>query len=99
MEIREVAWHDADAVRRLEAVRVFESPWVHELTPAFLEGALHHGWDGEPARWFLGTDDGVDVAAGSYETTEYDNTHVAWLDVDVVPEHRRRGHGSTMLEH
>ena len=31
-------------------------------------------------------------------TTDYDNLHLAWLGVQVHPEHRRRGHGTRMLE-
>jgi GNAT superfamily N-acetyltransferase len=30
--------------------------------------------------------------------TERDNRHLAWLDVEIHPDHRRRGHGSRLLE-
>ncbi len=97
-----VAWDDADAVRRAaelkEAVRSFDEPWMHPITPAKVEGDLHYGWDGEPSVGFLVTVDGVDVATASYETTAYDNLHVAWLGLEVHPDHRRRGHGSAVLE-
>ena len=103
MEIREVEWSDADGVRRFaalnEAVRLADSPWVHPVTVSGWEGILRHGWDGEPPIGFLATVDGVDVALGEYETTSYDNRHLAWIGVDVHPVHRRHGHGTVLLNH
>jgi GNAT superfamily N-acetyltransferase len=103
MDIRQVTWEDDDAVRRTaalnEAVRVFEQPWSHPHEPARTRLVMRFGWDGEPTDYFLATVDGVDVAAATYETATYDNLHVAWLGVDVHPEHRRRGHGSAVVEH
>jgi GNAT superfamily N-acetyltransferase len=101
MEIREVSWNDAEAVRRstavLEAVRLFEQPWSHAYLADALALSMRHGWDGEPTDHFLATVDGTDVATATYETTTYDNLHVAWLGMDVHPDHRRRGHGSAVL--
>ncbi|RYJ01849.1 MAG: GNAT family N-acetyltransferase, partial [Actinomycetales bacterium] len=103
MEIREVSWEDTEAVRRstgvLEAVRVFEQPWSHPYRADSLALSMRYGWDGEPTDHFLVTVDGIDVATATYETATYDNLHVAWLGVDVHPDHRRRGHGSAVLEH
>ncbi len=45
---------------------------------------------------YLGTADGVAVAAGGLETPVHDNTEKAWLSVSVAPEQRRRGYGSEM---
>lgn len=96
-------WTDADAVRRLVAVtnaaRRVDSPWLHPLTEHECVGDLSHGWDGEPKTAFLATVGGVDVGAGGYEASTYDNQHLAWLEVEIVPELRRRGHGSALLEH
>ena len=98
-----MTWDDAEAVRRsvgvLEAVRRHEQPWSHPYTADSLSLGIRHGWDGEPAVHFLVTADGSDVATATYETTTYDNLHVAWLGVDVHPEHRRRGHGTAVVEH
>ncbi|GAB2457757.1 GNAT family N-acetyltransferase [Nocardioides hungaricus] len=103
MDIRQVTWDDADAVRRsaavLEAVRLAEQPWSHEHRADALALSIRHGWDGEPADHFLVTVDGTDVATATYETSTFDNRHVAWLGVDVHPDHRRRGHGSAVVEH
>ncbi|GAA4365198.1 GNAT family N-acetyltransferase [Nocardioides caricicola] len=102
MDIRQVTWDDADAVRRTtavsEAVRMFEEPWSHPKLPEATALSMRHGWDGEPSDHFLVTVDGADVAVASYETATYDNLHVAWFGVDVHPEHRRRGHGSAVVE-
>ena len=98
-----MTWDDADAVRRsvevLEAVRLHEQPWSHPYTDESLALNIRYGWDGEPTDHFLATVDGTPVATATYETSTYDNLHVAWLGVDVHPGHRRRGHGTAVMEH
>ena len=102
MEIEKVAWSDTDAVRRLVAVtnaaRRADSPWLHPLTEHECVGDLRHGWDGEPKAACLAIVDGVDVGWGGYEVSAYDNLHLAWLEVEIVPALRRLGHGSALLE-
>lgn len=102
MDIQQVSWDDTDAVRRsaqvLEAVRLFEQPWSHPYDADRLALSMRYGWDGEPTDHFLLTVDGTDVATATYETTTYDNLHVAWLGMDVHPVHRRQGHGSAALD-
>jgi GNAT superfamily N-acetyltransferase len=101
VEIGAVAWSDAEGVRRFaalaEAVRRADAPWTHPVTVRGTAGMLQHGWDGEPPVGLLLRVDGVDVARGEYETTTYDNQHLAWLGIDVHPAHRRNGHGSALL--
>jgi GNAT superfamily N-acetyltransferase/RimJ/RimL family protein N-acetyltransferase len=103
LEVGAVAWTDRDAVRRLvevtNAARRVDSPWVHPMTEHECVGELRHGWDGEPGTAFVAAVDGVDVAVGWHHTSTYDNQHLAWLEVEVVPELRRRRHGSALLEH
>jgi GNAT superfamily N-acetyltransferase len=82
----------------LNAARAADSPWQHPLTLRGLERRLRHGWDGEVETPFVGLDDGRLVAAGSVDTTEWDNRHLAWVDCVVPPEHRRRGYGSQLFE-
>jgi len=102
VEIEKVAWSDADAVRRLvaatNAARVVDSPWLHPLTEHECVGDLRHGWDGEPKSAFLASIGGMDVGWGGYEVSAYDNLHLAWLEVEIVPSLRRLGHGSALLE-
>jgi GNAT superfamily N-acetyltransferase len=85
-------------VETTNAVRSADSPWVHPLTVREAEGQFRHGWDGEPAAPFLGTVDGTVVAVGECATSEWDNRHLAWLQVEVHPDHRRNGHGTALLE-
>lgn len=96
-----MTWDDQDAVRRTtavhQAVRAFEEPWAHPHTVEGTALGMRFGWDGEPTDHFLVTVDGTDVATAMYETATYDNHHLAWLSVDVHPDHRRRGHGSAVL--
>jgi len=102
MELTEIHWSDTDGVRRLvevtNAARLVDSPWVPLQTLRECEGNLRHGWDGDPPTAFLASEDGVDVAVAEYETSSYDNFHLAWLGIEVAPAHRRRGHGTAALE-
>ncbi len=83
----------------MTAARAVDSPWQPAMTPKRADGRLRYGWDGEVEVPFLGLVDGVPVAIGAVATSEYDNRHLAWLDVVVHPEHRRRGHGTAVLDH
>jgi GNAT superfamily N-acetyltransferase len=85
-------------VEIVNAARAVDSPWDHPATVTETAGRLRHGWDGEPDTPYLGVVDGAPVAVGTVSTGEYDNLHLAWLGVHVRPDHRRRGHGSTMLD-
>ncbi len=102
MQITRFTADDADAVRGFvevsNAVMAADSPWMPPRTVDSTSGALRHGWDGEPSVPFLGVHDGVPVAAGTYRISERDNLHFAGLAVDVHPEHRRRGHGTALLD-
>ena len=80
------------------AAGMVDAPWLPLRNEQEVRGALRYGWDLEPGVPFLGVEDGVPVAIGSYSISERDNRHLAWLNVDVHPEHRRRGHGSAMLD-
>jgi GNAT superfamily N-acetyltransferase len=101
MEIREVAWSDGDGVRRFaavaEAVRALDEPSGHPILASRVAGDLRYGWDGETPVAFVVRADGADVATARYEVSAYDNQHLAWLSLDVHPEHRRRGHGTATL--
>ncbi len=82
----------------VNACSAVDSPWVHPLTPGVADGRLRYGWDGEVETPYLCLVDDLPVAVGSVGTGDYDNRHLAWLDVRVRPERRRRGLGSEMLE-
>lgn len=101
VEIQEFSPDDRDALRGwvevTNAVRRAETPWVHPITEHEATGRLRYGWDLEPEVPLLGTADGVPVAAGTYCVSEHDNLHLAWLSLDVHPDHRKQGHGSALL--
>ena len=102
MEITEFAPDDEAAVRAYvevaNAVRAVDSPWVHPLTLHEATGILRHHWDGQPPVPFLATVDGVSVGVAEWHVGFYDNLHLAWLGIEVHPDHRRRGHGSALLD-
>ncbi len=101
MEIDQVTWSDPAAVRAfvdvVDAVRQADAPWARSTTESETVGYLRWGWDGDPTVAFLARVDGCVVGAAQYEVSTYDNHHLAWLSVDVLPAHRRRGHGSAIL--
>lgn len=81
------------------AVTASDDPWNEPRTLRQFRCAMTHGWDGEPGRFWVGLVDGEPVALGSVWASSYDNLDHAWFGVEVHPEHRRRGYGSTMLAH
>lgn len=101
VEIIEFGPDDAESVRAYAEVstacRKVDSPWNHAVTDTGAAGFLRHGWDGEPPLAFLAIVDGVPVGAAEFHTSEWDNHHLAWLDIAVHPDHRCQGHGSTIL--
>jgi len=101
MELVEVDPGHRTAVRDYaaarEAARRVDAPWLPPVTEHEVEGLLRHGWDLQPAVGQLAVAGGEVVGWADYETSEYDNHHLAWLRFDVHPDHRRRGHGSEIL--
>lgn len=102
VEIRRFTADDTEEVHAALAVRTAvsaaDAPWEHGWLPDAYRAALRHGWDGEPATPYLMSVDGAPIGYGSVSTSERDNRHVAWLGLEVLPEHRRRGHGSRLFE-
>ena len=102
LEIRTFTADERDAVdAALEirnAVSAADSPWERPQLPVAFEALLRHGWDGEPPTPYLVSEAGHPVGYGALEVSERDNRHLAWLGVEVHPEHRRRGHGTVLLE-
>jgi GNAT superfamily N-acetyltransferase len=102
MELRKFGPDDEVAVRQyvdiVNAVSDSDSPWDHELTYAGGQGRLRYGWDGDIPESFLIESDGEPVGYANYFVPTWDNQHLAWVNVQVHPEHRRRGHGSAVIE-
>ncbi|MBA3781824.1 MAG: GNAT family N-acetyltransferase [Nocardioides sp.] len=102
LEIREVALADEELFAQWHATYLAASE--HEV------GRFHTCWtlpelrvSMEPnrRRWsagYVGLADGEVVVSGSVATSLMDNLDSAAVEVHTLPEARRRGHGSAMLE-
>ena len=102
MDLREFTAGDAAAVRLatcIENVRnAVDAPWELPLTEHRMTMEVRFGWDGEPGRYFLAYDGNTVVGLGHIGASEWDNLDLAWLDLKVLPEHRRSGHGAALLD-
>ena len=82
----------------MNAVRSADSPWEHPDTPHRLAMNIRHGWDGDPGAYHLAWDPQVGpVGYLVVFTSSYDNPDLAWQWLAIAPEHRRRGHGTTLV--
>jgi GNAT superfamily N-acetyltransferase len=90
----------ADAVALLTATAKLDCPEQLLPTPRSFAAHLRHGWDGDPGQSYLARDD-EGFAAGllSVELPTYDNTNLAWLEVEVHPDYRGRGIGSELIRY
>jgi len=102
MDITRIDPQDVEAVAAAvdvrNAVNAHDAPWLPINTVRSTTADLTVGWDGEPSFGWLGTEDGVPVAFGTVNISDYDNHHLAWLGVRIHPDHRRRGLGTQLLE-
>jgi len=102
MELRPLHVNDEGDVRHyvelVNAAKQADSPWDHSTTYADAAGYLRHGWDGDLPEWFLVETDGEVVGYANYYVSPWDNPQLAWAQVQIHPEHRRRGHGSAVME-
>lgn len=92
---------DAEGVSTWQAVNAaaFSADYVgltadpaEERLPA-LRGPV----SGERAEFWLGSADGVPVAAGELTLPLYDNLGAAYGEIQIHPEHRRKGYGRALL--
>ncbi len=100
MDIEEFTVDDTHTVEGMvavqRAVERVDSPWAHPTTVTAATGMMRHGWDGETPRCFVARDGGAVVGFTQFWLSEWDNTDLAWIDVSVHPEARRRGVGSAL---
>ena len=101
MDLLQFGPGDAPAVRDCvsvrNAVRKHDATWQHHLTETDVVGNLSYGWDLEPDTAFLVVVDGEVVGYAAHSVSEHDNLHLAWLTVEIHPDHRRRGHATGVL--
>ncbi len=82
--------------RRAQTIGREDAPyWTYEN----FVGAFRSPDSGERQEVFGGYVDGQLVAFGALWLFVLDNKDKAWCEVQVDPEHRRRGHGRELLEH
>ncbi|HEY0473758.1 MAG TPA: GNAT family N-acetyltransferase [Kribbella sp.] len=90
----------ADAVALLAATAKIDCPEALLSTPRSYAADLSHGWDGDPGQAYLARDpDGFAVGLLSVDLPTYDNTNLAWFEVEVHPDYRGRGIGSQLLQY
>jgi len=87
------AW--TDLVNEIAAT---DAPWERRTTPALADARWRHGWDGEPGTPYLARVGERVVGWAGIAASEYDNLHLAWLEVGIHPDARRQGHGSALLD-
>ena len=91
--------HTIEAVVELaNAARKVDSPFSHPQTVSGYTGTMRYGWDGETPTTFAAWESGSLAGLVEFHTSEWDNTHLAWVVFVVHPDLRRRGHGSRLLE-
>jgi GNAT superfamily N-acetyltransferase len=82
-----------------EAARQVDDPDAFPPMAEMLAGHIRYGWDLEPEEHYLylpeEAADPVGVLVLDMPTR--DNLHLVWAQLTVHPEHRRRGHGSVIM--
>lgn len=83
----------------LEAARKVDDPDAFPTIPEMLAGQMRYGWDLEPEEHYLYLPDGKSDAVGVLvlDMPTRDNLHLVWAQIAVHPGHRRRGHGSVIM--
>ena len=103
MKIRTFSADDTDTVAAVvdleNAASKVDAPFRHPETLRTYTARMRHGWDGETPETYAARDgDGSLVGVIELSVSEWDNTHVAWADLTVHPDERRRGYGSALLQ-
>ncbi|MDF1603543.1 GNAT family N-acetyltransferase [Nocardioides sp. YIM 152315] len=88
-------WHAVYLEAELAAGEGVAAPWQLEEVRALLQATVAKHW----IRGYAGVVDGEVVSAGWIRTPLLDNVERAELMIQTAPAHRRRGHGTAMLEH
>jgi GNAT superfamily N-acetyltransferase len=86
-----------EVVELRNAAAKLDAPFEHLLTAQQYAGMLRHGWDGEVPEVYAAWDEGRVVGVLELHTSEWDNRHLAWLDLVIHPDLRGAGRGSELL--
>jgi GNAT superfamily N-acetyltransferase len=82
-----------------EAARLVDDPDALPTIPEALAAWIRYGWDLEPAEHYLYVPDAANHPVGvlAVDLPTRDNLHLIWAEIWVHPDHRRRGHGSAIM--
>lgn len=84
----------------LNATHAVDCPAALLSTPSGYAADLRYGWDLDPGRSYLAREeDGSLVGLLQLFAPTYDNTNLAWIEVEVHPDHRGRGIGSELVRY
>jgi GNAT superfamily N-acetyltransferase len=90
----------AEAVAVLAATAKLDCPEQLLPTPRSFAAHLKYGWDGDPGQAYVARDaDGFAAGLLTVELPTYDNTNLAWMEVEVHPDYRGRGIGSDLVRY
>src|SRR5262245_30238483 len=83
----------------IEAVRRADDPDAFPAIPEMLAGEMRYGWDLDPAEHYLYIPENALEPVGVLvvDLPARDNLHLLWCQIFVHPDHRRRGHGSVIM--
>jgi len=85
------------SVELTNAALKVDSPFEHPFTVADYTGMRRYDWDGEAPETHAAWEHDRLVGLVAVYTSEWDNRHVAWLEVLVHPDVRGSGRGSELL--
>lgn len=84
----------------LTAAHKVDCPAAVVSTPLGYQAHLKYGWDGDPGRVYLARDEsGSVIGLLEFYAPTYDNTNLAWSEVEVHPDHRGQGIGSELVRY
>jgi RimJ/RimL family protein N-acetyltransferase len=100
--LRELGPDDEQSIAAYVAIEnacLVDAPFWHRSTVFRQTMLMRYGGDGEVGRHLLVHVDDVGGPVGRLGlfTSEYDNLDLAWVELAIHPDHRRRGYGTAAL--
>ena len=82
-----------------EAARQVDDPEAFPVIPEMRAGQMRYGWDLDLGEHYLYVPEGGSDPTGALvlDMPTRDNLQLVWAQITVHPEHRRRGHGSMIM--
>jgi GNAT superfamily N-acetyltransferase len=90
----------AEVARILEAARDVDDPDEFPVLVTSVANQMRYGFDMEPEEFYLyrPSESADPLGVLQIDMPTRDNLHLIWAGITVHPDHRRRGHGSALLE-